>query len=87
MYLTLFALESIERKRCSTPPHLYVCSKPFHEISLNLETDKHSVVCTNHLILICVSPLGLPSPSERTRLDNISNNNRSTINHGLATDK
>jgi hypothetical protein len=34
-----------------------VCPKPFHDIPLILENDKHSIACTNPLI-----PLGLPAP-------------------------
>jgi hypothetical protein len=56
MYLTLFALHRL--KRSDAPPHMYVCSKPFHEIPLIIETDKHSIACTQPLI-----PLGLPAPT------------------------
>jgi hypothetical protein len=82
MFLTIFALRRINRKHCPTP-----LLRLFKTASWNFIEFRHSIACTNPLILICVSTLGLHSPTGRTRLHNISNNNRRTTIHGLATDK
>jgi hypothetical protein len=48
--------------------------KPFHEIPLKLESDKHSIIWADHLFVTCISPLGSPSTRGKGKLYNIYNN-------------